>query len=51
MDFIPAAGLKSKHIVSVPAVDRHRIQPSIGCNYQHSVLGLQDFSQCASFSC
>jgi len=46
--------LESQHryYVSVPSVDKQRrIQPFIGCSYEHTVFALHVFSQCASFRC
>jgi len=37
--------------VSVPSVDKQRIQPFLGCSYEHTIFVLLVFSQCASFRC
>jgi len=45
--------LESQHryYVSVPSVDKQRIQPFIACSYEHTVFVLHVSSQCASFRC
>jgi len=40
-----------RYYVSFPSVDKHRIQPFIGCSYEHTIFFLHVFSQCASFKC